>query len=49
MIVITTKRGRMADRAKINYRMQLGFSQIAYGNWDLMNTSERIQYEKELG
>ena len=39
----------MADRAKINYRMQLGFSQIAYGNWDLMNTSERIQYEKELG
>ena len=49
VIVITTKRGRMADRAKINYRMQLGFSQIAYGNWDLMNTSERIQYEKELG
>lgn len=34
MIVITTKRGRMAERAKINYRMQLGFSQIAYGNWD---------------
>ena len=49
VIVITTKRGRMAERAKINYRMQLGFSQIAYGNWDLMNTSERIQYEKELG
>ena len=25
VIVITTKRGRMAERAKINYRMQLGF------------------------
>ena len=49
MIVITTKRGRMAERAKINYRMQLGFSQIAYGNWDLMDTDERIRYEKEIG
>ena len=49
VIVITTKRGRMADRPKINYRMQLGFSQVAYGNWDLMNTAERIQYEKEIG
>lgn len=29
--------------------MQLGFSQIAHGNWDLMNTAERIQYEKEIG
>ena len=49
VIVITTKRGRMAERAKINYRMQLGFSQIAYGNWDLMDTDERIRYEKEIG
>ncbi len=29
--------------------MQLGFSDIACGNWDLMNTAERIQYEKEIG
>ncbi len=49
VIVITTKRGRQADRPFINYRMQLGFSDIAYGNWDLMNTAERIQYEKEVG
>lgn len=49
VIVITTRRGRFAERAKIEYRMQLGFSQIAYGNWDLMNTGERIQYEKEIG
>ena len=49
VIVITTKRGRQTDRPSINYRMQLGFSDIACGNWDLMNTAERIQYEKEIG
>lgn len=49
VIVITTKRGRQMERPQINYRMQLGFSDIACGNWDLMNTAERIQYEKEVG
>ena len=49
VIVITTKRGRNMDRPNINYRMQLGVSSIAHGNWDLMNTAERIQYEKEIG
>ena len=49
VVVITTKRGRMADRPVINYRMQLGISQLAHSNWDLMNTAERIQYEKEIG
>ena len=43
VVVITTKRGRMAEKPIISYRMQLGFSQIAKGNWDLMNTEERIQ------
>lgn len=49
VIVITTKRGRMADRPLINYRMQLGFSQLAHGKWNQMNTAERIRYEKEIG
>ena len=49
VIVITTKRGRNMDRPNVNYRMQMGWSAMAHGNWDLMNTSERIQYEKELG
>ena len=49
VIVITTKRGAKADRPRIEYRMQLGFSQIAGDNWDLMNTAQRIQYEKEVG
>ena len=49
VVVITTKRGAKADRPRIDYRMQLGFSQIAGDNWDLMNTEQRIQYEKEIG
>ncbi|MGM9738109.1 MAG: SusC/RagA family TonB-linked outer membrane protein [Candidatus Cryptobacteroides sp.] len=48
VIVITTRRGR-SERPVINYKMQLGFSSIAHGKWDLMNTAERIQYEKETG
>lgn len=49
VVVITTKRGRMAEKARIQFRTQLGFSQLAHGNWNLMNTAERIQYEKEVG
>ena len=49
VIVITTKRGKMAERPRIEYRMQLGLSQVACGKWDLMNTAERIEYEKQIG
>lgn len=49
VIVITTKRGRQSDRPQIDFHTQLGISRLAYGNWDQMNTAERIQYEKEIG
>ena len=49
VIVITTKRGQMNDRPNIEFRTQLGISQVARGNWDLMNTAERIEYEKQIG
>ena len=49
VIVITTKRGRNMERPNVNFRTQLGWSAIAHGNWDLMNTAERIQYEREVG
>ncbi|MGN1215296.1 MAG: SusC/RagA family TonB-linked outer membrane protein, partial [Candidatus Cryptobacteroides sp.] len=49
VIVITTRRGRNTDKPNISFKTQLGISSIAYGNWDLMNTSERIAYEKETG
>ncbi|MBQ2248006.1 MAG: TonB-dependent receptor [Tidjanibacter sp.] len=49
VIVITTKRGRIADRPRIDYRMQLGFSQADNSKWDLMTTEERIRYEQQTG
>lgn len=50
VIVITTKRGLSMDKAKVTLRAQYGFSQMAsQDNWSLMNTPERIQFEKEIG
>ncbi len=49
VIVITTKRGRRAEKPVINYRMQVGFSQISQANWNIMDTGERIRYEQEIG
>lgn len=49
VVVITTKRGRDIGNAKVTFRGQWGFSQLAGNNWNLMNTAERIQYEKEIG
>ncbi len=49
VIVITTKRGRIADRPRIEFRTQLGFSQADDSKWDLMTTPERIAYEKQTG
>lgn len=50
VIVITTKRGSLVNQsAKATFRTQLGISQLAQDNWNLMNTAERIAYEKEVG
>lgn len=49
VVVITTKRGRNIGSAKVAFTGQWGISQLAGDNWDLMNTAERIQYEKEIG
>ena len=49
VVVITSKRGRMGEAAKITFRTQLGFSQLASKDWDQMDTNERIQFEKEVG
>lgn len=49
VVVITTKRGTTMDAAKVTFRTQLGISQLAHGNWELMNTPERIAFEKEIG
>ena len=50
VVIITSKRGKAAEgKPTITLRAQAGISQMAYGKWDMMNTSERIQYEKMIG
>ncbi len=49
VVVITTKRGTSTDRVNVTFRSQLGYSDLAHGNWNLMNTAERILFEKEIG
>jgi len=49
VIVITTKRGKSADRTTIQYRGQYGINTIARDNFNMMNTAQKIQYEEELG
>lgn len=49
VVVITTKRGTSMDKAKVVFRTQMGFSELASDNWTLMNTEERILFEQELG
>lgn len=50
VVVITSKRGLALDKAKVTMRAQWGFSQLASDDkWMMMNTAERIQFEKEIG
>ncbi len=49
VVVITSKRGTDMGKAKVTLRAQGGISQVAYGQWEMMNTAERIQFEKEVG
>lgn len=49
VVVITTKRGVAGDKAKVTLRAQYGFSNLAYGKWNQMNTQERLDFEEEIG
>lgn len=49
VVVITTKRGRTGEKGNIVARAQYGISKLAFGNWDLMNTTERLNFEEEIG
>lgn len=49
VVVITTKRGIEGEKAKITLRAQYGFSNLAYGKWDQMNTTERLDFEELIG
>lgn len=50
VIVITSKKGTAwADgKARITYTGQQGFSSVNNSKWDMMNTTERLQFEEKL-
>lgn len=49
VVVITTKRGYVGDKAQIKLRAQYGFSNLAFGHWTQMNTRERLDFEEMIG
>lgn len=49
VVVVTTKRGKSGGKAQVKFRGQYGFSNLAYGKWNQMNTSERLDFEESVG
>ena len=49
VVVITTKRGLSMEKPKVTFSAQYGFSQRARTEWHMMDTNERIQFEKLVG
>lgn len=48
VMVITTKKGT-AGKLALEYRSQYGFSKMTTSRTTMMNTQERLQFEKEIG
>lgn len=44
VIVITSKRGRYAEKATVNIRMKYGWSQMTQDKMDMMNSEQYIRY-----
>ncbi len=49
VIVITSKKGRFQEKAKVNIRASFGWSQIAHDNVDMMNSEQYIRYRDLIG
>lgn len=49
VIVITTKRGKNNNRVVFGINSQFGFSNRTRPKFEMMNSQQRIQYEKEVG
>ena len=48
VILLTTKKGK-AGRLSVNYNSQYGFSNLSRPNFEMMNTTQRLQFEEEIG
>lgn len=48
VIVITTKKGK-AGMVQFNYKSQYGISKLTSPKFNMMNTTQRLQFEEEIG
>ncbi len=49
VIVITSKKGKFQEKAKVNIRASFGWSQMAHDNNKMMNSEEYIRYRDLIG
>ena len=48
VIVITTKKGK-SGKVQFNYKSQYGLSKLTSPKFNMMNTTQRLQFEEEIG
>lgn len=48
VIVITTKKGK-SGKVQFNYKSQYGISKLTSPKFNMMNTTQRLQFEEEIG
>ncbi|MDE5785308.1 MAG: SusC/RagA family TonB-linked outer membrane protein, partial [Duncaniella sp.] len=49
VIVITSKKGKFQEKAKVNISAAYGWSQIAHDNLDMMNSEQYVRYRDLIG
>lgn len=49
VIVITSKKGKFQEKAKVNIRASIGWSQMAHDNYKMMNSEQYIRYRDLIG
>jgi TonB-linked SusC/RagA family outer membrane protein len=49
VVVITTKGGKRNQAARFNFSSTVGFTQKIKDNFEMMNASQKLRYERELG
>ncbi|MDE6417079.1 MAG: TonB-dependent receptor [Duncaniella sp.] len=49
VIVITSKKGKFQEKAKVNIRASFGWSQMAHDNVEMMNSEQYIRYRDLIG
>lgn len=47
VVLVTTKRGRAAERSQLTYRTQYGYSNLTRDAFNMMDTQQKLQFEKD--